>query len=68
MKPEMAAAIIKIITSGDVNCSKKIFKAEFLSFDLIVLSQYNSFLVLASFIEIQFSEVCSSSSNSENSI
>jgi hypothetical protein len=32
-KPETAAAIIKIITSGDVNCSNKIFKAEFLSFD-----------------------------------
>jgi hypothetical protein len=30
---EIMAAIIKIITSGDVNCSKRIFKAEFLSFD-----------------------------------
>jgi hypothetical protein len=31
--PEINAAIIKIITRGDVNCSKRIFKAEFLSLD-----------------------------------
>jgi hypothetical protein len=30
---EIMAAIIKIITSGDVNCSNKIFKAELLFFD-----------------------------------
>jgi hypothetical protein len=33
INPEIIAAITRIITSGDVNCSKKIFKAEFLSFD-----------------------------------
>jgi hypothetical protein len=31
--PEIAAAMIKIITRGDVNCCNNIFKAEFLSFD-----------------------------------
>jgi hypothetical protein len=33
INPEIIAAMIKIITSGDVNCSNKILKAEFLSFD-----------------------------------
>jgi hypothetical protein len=65
---ETIAAIIRIITRGDVNCSKRIFKAEFLSFDWIAFGQYNSFLIFDSFSEIQFSEVCSSFNNSAKSI
>ena len=66
--PEINAAIIKIITKGDVNCSNKIFKAEFLSLDWIALGQYNSFLVFASLLESQISETCNSLSKSANSI
>jgi hypothetical protein len=68
IKEEIMAAIINIITRGDVNCSNNIFKAEFLSLDIIALGQYNSFLCFASTSEIQFSEVFNSLSKSRNSI
>ena len=68
IKNEAIAAIIRIITRGDVNWDKNIFKAELLSFDLIIFLPYNSFLLFASFLEIQLSDVCNSPSRSENSI